>query len=563
MELSELLEIRVVKSVILRRKKHNDVEGDLCLTGHQLIFSPRSGPPKVPGEQDDLVEVLHSNIWQTVQKSSSSLPSLHLKLRDFRSMTLLFPESENQEMQKVAGSVEKLAAVDDPRLGYPFFYHPRLDKAQEDGWSAFNIEEELNRMGCPPNKWRISSVNEDYTLCSTYPARCIVPMEIDDETLSKVSRFRQAGRFPILSYYHPSKETAILRSGEPLVGTSNRRSKEDERLLKASLTTGKRGFIIDVRSASQAQQGRTRGGGVEIEAHYPHWRRVHCALEHKLSVLQDSLVKLLDSCSDKGASSSSWLSKLESSGWLTHVTRVLTAACTTAQCIERDGSSVLLHDTNGFDGTIQIASLSQILLDPFCRTLNGFKVLIEREWISSGHPFGDRCGQIGFSRREQGPVFLLFLDCVWQVIQQFPLAFEFNEMFLQILFENSSSSCYGTFIGNNEQQRKELDINHCCMSLWTHLAEPSVAETVINPVYESHSSVLWPSVAPQSIALWSGLYLRWECGPAPATDYDEEVQRVITKHDQMRHSLDSSKDELQRLRDEMQHKLANGVDGLE
>lgn len=40
-------------------------------------------------------------------------------------------------------------------------------------------------------------------------------------------------------------------------------------------------------------------------------------------------------------------------------------------------------------------------------------------------------------------MFLLFLDCVWQTLQQFPLSFEFNEQFLHVLLTHSYSSEYG------------------------------------------------------------------------------------------------------------------------
>lgn len=40
-------------------------------------------------------------------------------------------------------------------------------------------------------------------------------------------------------------------------------------------------------------------------------------------------------------------------------------------------------------------------------------------------------------------MFLLFLDCVWQVMRQFPLSFEFNERFLHLLLTHSYSSEYG------------------------------------------------------------------------------------------------------------------------
>jgi len=40
----------------------------------------------------------------------------------------------------------------------------------------------------------------------------------------------------------------------------------------------------------------------------------------------------------------------------------------------------------------------------------------------------------------------------------------------------------------------------------------------MNPVYEPNSKVIWPSVAPASLRLWSGLFLRWVVDQSPTTD---------------------------------------------
>lgn len=59
-------------------------------------------------------------------------------------------------------------------------------------------------------------------------------------------------------------------------------------------------------------------------------------------------------------------------------------------------------------------------------------MLVETEWLDYGHKFGDRCGhqENADDVSEQCPVFLQWLDCVHQLLKQFPCLFEFNEAFL-------------------------------------------------------------------------------------------------------------------------------------
>ncbi|CAI8019888.1 Myotubularin-related protein 2 [Geodia barretti] len=60
---------------------------------------------------------------------------------------------------------------------------------------------------------------------------------------------------------------------------------------------------------------------------------------------------------------------------------------------------------DGWDRTSQLTSLSQSTDDPYFRTVEGFNVLIEKEWLSFGHKFQQRLGH-PLLPHERSPIFL-------------------------------------------------------------------------------------------------------------------------------------------------------------
>ncbi|NWW07849.1 MTMRB protein, partial [Oreocharis arfaki] len=101
-----------------------------------------------------------------------------------------------------------------------------------------------------------------------------------------------------------------------------------------------------------------------------------------------------------------------------------------------------------------LASLVQLLGDPHARSLPGFQSLVQREWVAAGHPFPHRLGLLCRNTpREEAPVFLLFLDCTWQLLRQFPADFGFTEAFLLALHDSSFSPYFSTFHFSCQRQR--------------------------------------------------------------------------------------------------------------
>lgn len=76
-------------------------------------------------------------------------------------------------------------------------------------------------------------------------------------------------------------------------------------------------------------------------------------------------------CNDVNCSADKWMSRLEGSNWLTHVQTALNAACLVAQCLDQEGTSVLVHGASGLDSTLLVTSVVQVILNPDCRTVRG------------------------------------------------------------------------------------------------------------------------------------------------------------------------------------------------
>ncbi|XP_067389900.1 myotubularin-related protein 9-like isoform X2 [Emydura macquarii macquarii] len=545
MEFAELIKIAKVENVQLSGPGLLPVKGTLCITSHHLLLSSQPGGSGEQGMVElwllirniDAVEKSVQNLgWHQTSRTNSfhqetrvasSSGTITLKCKDLKVLQLEIPGME--ECLNITSSIEALSSVDSVMMMYPFFYRPQSMKLK-DGWQLYPLQDYYQQIASETAAWRLSRVNADFTICPSYPPAVIVPAAVDDNTLKKAARFHQGGRFPVLSYYHRKNGTVMLRSSQPLIGPNRKRCPEDERLLSAALDGGKRGFIIDTRSAQAAKQARMMGGGTEPKATYPCWKRLHRPLERGRP-LQESFMKLVEACNDTALGMDRWLSKLESSKWLAHVKGALSAACLAAQCMEREEACVLVHGAEGTDTSLLVTALAQVILDPDCRTLTGFQGLLEREWIQAGHPFHSRYARSAYSHarlKQEAPIFLLFLNCVWQLGRQFPFSLEFSEHLLLVLFEHAYASSYGTFLCNSEKERYLCEVKEKTHSLWSWLNQPSEWKKHLNPLYTYNALVIWPSVEPQSLQLWQGLFLRWIRSSQYLDEAWAEIQRLVT-----------------------------------
>ncbi|XP_027625173.1 myotubularin isoform X3 [Tupaia chinensis] len=365
--------------------------------------------------------------------------------------------------------------------------------------------------GLPNHQWRITFINKCYELCDTYPALLVVPYRASDDDLRKVATFRSRNRIPVLSWIHPENKTVIVRCSQPLVGMSGKRNKDDEKYLDVIRETNgqiSKLTIYDARPSVNAVANKATGGGYESDDVY-HNAELFFLDIHNIHVMRESLKKVKDIVYPN-VEESHWLSSLESTHWLEHIKLVLTGAIQVADRVSSGKSSVLVHCSDGWDRTAQLTSLAMLMLDSFYRSIEGFEILVQKEWISFGIKFASRIGHgdKNHADADRSPIFLQFVDCVWQMSKQFPTAFEFNERFLIMILDHLYSCRFGTFLFNCESARERQKVTERTASLWSLIN--SNKEKFKNPFYTKEiNRVLYPVASMRHLELWVNYYIRW------------------------------------------------------
>jgi rhodanese-related sulfurtransferase len=212
----------------------------------------------------------------------------------------------------------------------------------------------------------------------------------------------------------------------------------------------KKVLVVDARSKMAAYGNKAKGGGFEIDQYYSNCKLVYGCIENIHSV-RDAYKKCFSLCESyhQTKDNKKIQSKIESTGWLNLLKNILIYSAEIAARIHYDKQTVVVHCSDGWDRTAQLCSLAQMMIDPYYRTIEGFEVIIEKEWISFGHKFETRYGHFKDDSHmpdERSPVFIQFLDCVYQLLLQFPTQFQFNNKLLLFLAHHVYTCKFGTFL---------------------------------------------------------------------------------------------------------------------
>lgn len=363
-----------------------------------------------------------------------------------------------------------------------------------------------------------------------------------------------------------------------------------------------RNMIIDARPTINALVMQTQGMGSEDMSNYKFATKAYLGIDN-IHVMRDSLQKVIDALKDSDLTPLGPNQELlQKSNWLKHIGLILDGSSLIARQVGLQHSHVLIHCSDGWDRTSQLSCISQICLDPYYRTIDGFMILVEKDWLSFGHMFKHRSGFLSSDKwfqienerisrgtedveekdqktgpmatfenaflsakgffsnsknnesresinvesdadttqnydsesqaarrilsgpqkkekeklvtkvKETSPVFHQFLDATYQLLYQYPTRFEFTERFLRRLLYHLYSCQYGTFLGDNEKQRKDAGLPERTRSVWDYFLARK--QEFVNPKYESviddnvrgKERLIFPK--PEEVRWWNELFGR-------------------------------------------------------
>ncbi|XP_075855653.1 phosphatidylinositol-3-phosphate phosphatase MTMR1 isoform X10 [Microcebus murinus] len=406
----------IVKDVMYICPFMGAVSGTLTVTDFKMYFKSVERDPHfildVPLGVISRVEKIGA------QSHGDNSCGIEIVCKDMRNLRLAY----KQEEQSKLGIFENLNKHAFPLSnGQTLFAFNYKEKFPINGWKVYDPVSEYKRQGLPNESWKISKINSNYEFCDTYPAVIVVPTSVKDDDLSKVAAFRAKGRVPVLSWIHPESQATITRCSQPLVGPNDKRCKEDEKYLQTIMDANAQSHklvIFDARQNSVADTNKAKGGGYESESAYPNAELVFLEI-HNIHVMRESLRKLKEIVYPS-IDEARWLSNMDGTHWLEYIRMLLAGSVRIADKIESGKTSVVVHCSDGWDRTAQLTSLAMLMLDSYYRTIKGFEAIIEKEWISFGHRFALRVGHgnDNHADADRSPIFLQFIDCVWQMTRQ-------------------------------------------------------------------------------------------------------------------------------------------------
>mmetsp|Transcript_19506 Transcript_19506/g.32560 ORF Transcript_19506/g.32560 Transcript_19506/m.32560 type:complete len:932 (-) Transcript_19506:103-2898(-) len=437
-------------------------------------------------------------------------------------------------VDKLAVTIESFAFS--PTNLFAFYFKPQVTTRK----FVYDKMKEFDRMGlCGNPLFRITEANEKYLLCPSYPDKLCVLQNTDDEMLFHSAKVRSKQRLPVICWKGKQSRNSLLRSSQPLLSLSG---VTDAQALAVYADTSIDSTlqIFDARPQLYAVANMGKRGGWENNFQYKrvnvtflnidnihavrssfiklHGLFTYILSENKEVELLEQILQGTHRTQDAADIPVAIMNNFTNEcSWFDHISSIVNGANQVVQALDL-GKTTLVHCSDGWDRTAQLTSLATLLLDPYYRTIEGFEILIEKEWVSFGHKFATRHGLGGnemksekrddYLDKQRAPIFIQFLDCVYQLCQQRPEAFEFNVSFLETIFHHCYACAFGTFLFNNERERVENKLNERTPCLWDSINSDR-AYFISKEFDPNTKSKITVSSQKSSFHLWPIYSTRW------------------------------------------------------
>ncbi|XP_047219348.1 myotubularin-related protein 10 [Girardinichthys multiradiatus] len=453
-------DVNFVRKCISAESSQGDLWGRLICTNFKVSFIPQGPPPKQKSQLSHLLLGQHDisltcleqvvtvndtrgkrKVLGSNQKLKFNPTELILYCKDLRVIRFCFDEAGPESAKKVCLAIAHYSHPADLHLLFGFEYqglryHKRdlVNGSTPRGGIQTPVfdrpsdwDREIKRTGA--SGWRVCSINEKYAISDSLPEYIVVPVSLTDQDVKQHSPSFSDGRVPLWCWNHRNG-SALVRMAGPADPLTQR--KTEQKIFTA------------------------------ITKSHPQRREVTLSdLDKSLPNIQDiqsAFVKARQICTldPFEESEERWLSSIENSRWLEYVRTFLKLSAEIVYNLDGKNISVILLEEEDRDLNCVVSSLVQLMLDPHYRSLNGFQSLVQKEWVMAGHRFLDRCNHLKKNDSKESPLFTLFLDCVWQMTNQYPAAFEFTEFYLTVLSDSMWIPLFSTFLFNSSKHCAQL-----------------------------------------------------------------------------------------------------------
>ena len=481
------------------------------------------------------------------KKSSHCL--IDIILKDYRSFSFKISKTDYQTFNQII----KEFGIPNKNILYfthAYYYYDIYKKKYInddndnfiDGWKIYDPDDEFRYQDLDfENTFRIID-NSKFDYCSSYPKKIVVPISMTNDDIKKCATYRTKERFPALTYRYQKNGKCIWRSSQTKSGIKGKTNK-DVLLLTKIAESSKKLYVYDARPLLNAWANKLKGAGYEDTSAYPDIKMelTFCGIPN-IHAVRSACHKIYSTMcfngnndnEDKTKTKTKTKTNLENNLWYDSIITIIKGAMNIAETIKND-NTVLIHCSDGWDRTSQLSATSQLILDKRFRTLDGFICLIEKDWLSFGHQFRYRCGMYSpndspsnvSSENQKSPIFIQWLDAVYQIMIQNITKFEFNTDLLFFLANEMFTGTYGTFLFNNDMEREKYNAKSETISIWSYVKENEYL--FLNQAYVENDNTQFV-INYKRINLWTKYFYRFEEGDNNYIEIVGKKNKVISEN---------------------------------